>query len=186
MRFLDIERRKSLLVGGGIILVFAFGLIALWCLSYLPGAVGTTFSLITGFLWTPLIMEPILFVGGLFSILILNHHRKKTEGAEIVLLETLDDSATLRTAAGPDALEILSHEEFAALTASIRKAAAEGDHKEVMRLMLNIPDAELDSEEVIAIRLQLAIANRDPNHIRGLSRKLRELNPEHALLQENT
>lgn len=183
MPFLDLERRKALLVGGGIILAFALGLITLWTLGYVPGIVGTTFSLIAGFLWTPMIMEPVLFTVGLFSILVLNHHRKQKSGDELVLLETTDSSDPSKPT-DPNTLEILSHEQFEALTSAIQKAAGDGDHKEVKRLMLEIPDAELDSEEVIAIRLQLAIANRDPNHIRGLTRKLRALNPEHVLLQE--
>lgn len=185
MPFLDPERRKALLVGGAIILTFAVGLVALWGLGYVPGVVGTTFSLITGFLWTPLIMEPLLFIAGLFAVLILNHHRKVNEGEEIVVLETSESAGHRsqdRTDAPIDDSATLTQEQLDALTVALENAAETGDHKEVMRLMLEIPDAELDSEEVIAIRLQLAIANRDPNHIRGLTRKLHALNPEHPLL----
>jgi len=49
--------------------------------------------------------------------------------------------------------------------------------------MQELPEELLESEEVLAIRLQFAKDNKDPNHIRGLSRKLRELNPEHPELK---
>ena len=43
--------------------------------------------------------------------------------------------------------------------------------------MRGLPAELLESEEFIAIRLQMARTNSDPNHIRGLTKKLKELNP---------
>jgi len=182
----DSDEKTSLKVGMSIILGFAILIVTLWACGYLPGTVGRTFSLITGFLWTPLIMEPTLFTLGLFAILILNHHRRTKNGSELVYLESVD---------GPDAEKLPAESRSAIfeekphppsgeeLVATIEGAAALGDHKEALRLMLELPEELLESEEILAVRLQFAKNNNDPNHIRGLSRKLREVNPEHPLLK---
>lgn len=185
MKTFDREQQSALKVGSTILLGFAGFIILIWICGYLPGTVGRTFSLITGFLWTPLIMEPTLFVMALMIILVLNHHRRKKDGPELVYLEAVEgpEAAMLparsRSATFLEKPQPPSGEEMVAL---IEGTAAMGEHKEVLRLMLELPDELLDSEEIVAVRLQLAQANSDPNHIRGLSRKLRELNPDHPLL----
>lgn len=170
----DSSDRKAFKVGSAIILGFSCFIVVLWAGGYLPGPVGSTFSLITGFLWTPTIMEPTLFLMGLFSILILNHHRRTKNGPECIVLEgqaQADSGALPQPPSGDD------------LVATIEGTAALGDHKEALRLMRELPEELLESEEILAVRLQFAHENRDPNHIRGISRKLREVNPEHPLLQ---
>lgn len=187
MATLDREQRSALRVGSLILLGFAGFIILIWCCGYLPGPVGRTFSLITGFLWTPTIMEPTLFLMALMSILVLNHHRRKKDGPELVYLETVE---------GPDAEKLPAHSRSATyakkpqapsgneMVAAIEGAAAMKDHQEVLRMMLELPDDLLESEEILAVRLQLALANNDPNHTRGLSRKLRSLNPTHPSLRD--
>ena len=186
MQMLDKEQRSALRAGTLILLGFAAFIVTIWVCGYLPGVIGRTFSLITGFLWTPTIMEPTLFLLALMSILVLNHHRRKKEGEELVYLETID---------GPEASKLPAHSRSATFSeepqppsgeemiATIEGTAALGDHKETLRLMLQLPPDLLESEEILAVRLQLAQANSDPNHIRGISRKLRELNSEHPLLK---
>ena len=180
------DDRKAFKVGAGIILGFSAFFIILWACSFLPGTIGRTFSLFTGFLWTPLIMEPTIFPLGLFSILILNHYRRSKDTPEFVYLESVE---------GPEAQDLPSNSRSVTfqeapqppssedLIATIEGAAALGERKEALRLMLELPEELLESEEVLAIRLQFAKDNKDPNHIRGLSRKLRELNPEHPELK---
>ena len=51
--------------------------------------------------------------------------------------------------------------------------------------MKGLPPELLESEEFIAIRLQMARTNDDPNHIRGLTKKLEALNSSHPLLQDS-
>ena len=143
MSTFDKEQRSALRVGSLILLGFAGFIILIWCCGYLPGPLGRTFSLITGFLWTPTIMEPTLFLLALMSILILNHHRRKKEGADLVYLETVD---------GPDAHKLPEHSRSATFTeepqpssgneiiAAIEGAAAMDDHKEVLRMMLELPE----------------------------------------------
>ena len=63
------EQRSALRAGSLILLGFAGFIIVIWCCGYLPGPVGRTFSLITGFLWTPTIMEPTLFLLALMAFL---------------------------------------------------------------------------------------------------------------------
>ncbi len=184
----DKEQRAALRAGGLILLGFAGFIIVIWICGYLPGPVGRTFSLLTGFLWTPTVMEPTLFLMALMAILILNHHRRKKDGPELVYLETVN---------GPDAQNLPPHSRSATFTeepqpasyqetvATIEGAAAISDHKEALRLMLELPSDLLESEEILAVRLQIAHANNDPNHTRGLSRKLREINPDHPLLKKN-
>jgi hypothetical protein len=179
----DAEQQTSLKVGGAMIVAFALGLILIWTLGYLPGTIGRTFSLFTGFLWTPLIMEPLFFLTGLFAILILNHYRRQRSGSELIHLETGPNSSTGESPLRPaDFRDELQRPESKHLIATIEGAIEMGDHQEARRLLRELPDDQLDSEAVVAIRLQLAIHNQDPNHVRGLSRKLRELNPEHPLL----
>lgn len=186
MGSLDKEQRTALKVGGLILLSFAGFIIFVWACGYLPGYLGRTFSLITGFLWTPLVMEPSLFLLALMAVLVLNHHRRKKEGDELVYLETVD---------GPDSKNLPAHSRSATfvekpqpptgdeLVATIEGTAEIGDHKEVLRLLMQLPNELLECEKILAVRLQLAHANSDPNHIRGLSRKLKEINPEHSLLK---
>ncbi|MDQ8192222.1 hypothetical protein [Roseibacillus persicicus] len=185
MKIFDREQQVALRVGSMILLGFAGFIVFIWVCGYLPGTIGRTFSLITGFLWTPLIMEPTLALMALMIILVLNHHRRKKEGPELVYLETVD---------GPEAKQLPPHSRSAAfseepqppsgdeMVATIEGMMAVGDQKEAQRLMLELPSDLLESEEIVAVRLQMAQANSDPNHIRGLSRKLRELNPDHPLL----
>jgi hypothetical protein len=179
----DTTQRTSLKVGGGMIVAFALGLILIWTLGYLPGTIGRTFNIITGFLWTPLIMEPLFFLTGLFAILILNHYRRERAGPELVYLETVNDPAAAelpsRSAVNLEEPQKLSGEE---LIAAIEGAAEMGDHKEALHLLLELPEERLNTEAIVAIRLKLALANHDPNHVRGLSRQLRALNPKHPLL----
>ena len=187
MKTLDKEQRTALRVGSFMLLGFAGFIVTIWVCCYLPGVLGRTFSIITGFLWTPTIMEPSLFLLAFMSILVLNHHRRKKAGDELVYLETIDgpEASTLpahsRSAVFAEKPQPLSGEE---IVATIEGAAAIGDHKETLRLMLQLPPELLESEEILAVRLQLAQANSDPNHIRGLSRKLRELNAAHPLLKQ--
>lgn len=186
MPHFDQEQRSALRAGFLILLGFAAFIIIIWVCGYLPGPIGRTFSLFTGYLWTPTIMEPTLFLLALMSILVLNHHRRKKAGPELVYLETVE---------GPEAANLPEHVRsvtFAekpqppsndAMVAAIEGAAEMGDHKEALRLMLELPQELLESEEIVAVRLQLARNNKDPNHIRGLTRKLRELSPGHPLLK---
>lgn len=174
----DSSDRKAFKVGSAMILGFSCFIITLWAGGYLPGPVGSTFSLITGFLWTPTIMEPTLFLMGFFSILVLNHHRRTKNGPECILLEAqsgADPRPVLKALPQPPSSD--------ELMATIEGTAALGDHKETLRLMRELPEELLESEEILAVRLQFAHENSDPNHIRGLSRKLHEVNPEHPLLQ---
>ncbi len=183
---LDQEQRTSLRVGGSILLGFAAFIIVIWVCGYLPGPIGRTFSLITGFLWTPTIMEPTLFLLALMSILVLNHHRRKKDGPDLVYLETVEGPEGnelpegSRSATFEEKPQPRSGEE---MVAAIEGAAEMGDHKEVLRMMLDLPEELLESEPLLAVRLQLARNNSDPNHIRGLSRKLRALNPAHPALR---
>lgn len=186
MKVFDREQQAALRVGSMILLGFAGFIVLIWVCGYLPGTLGRTFSLITGFLWTPLIMEPTLALMALMIILVLNHHRRKKEGPELVYLESVD---------GPEAKQLPQHSRSATfseppqppsgdeMVATIEGMMAVGDQKEAQRLMLELPSDLLESEEILAVRLQMAQANSDPNHIRGLSRKLRELNPDHPLLR---
>lgn len=174
----DSSDRKAFKVGSAIILGFSAFIVILWACGYLPGSVGRTFSLITGFLWTPTIMEPTLFLMGLFSILILNHHRRTKSGPECVPLEI---ESEVTPGAGPtEPPQPPSGDE---MVATIEGTAALGNHKDTLRLIRGLPEDLLESEEILAVRLQFARDNNDPNNIRGLSRKLRELNPDHPLLQ---
>ncbi|MEM9079650.1 MAG: hypothetical protein AAGC74_03050 [Verrucomicrobiota bacterium] len=186
MQLPDKQQRSSLWVGFGIILFFAAALALMWAATYLPGPVGRTFGLLTGMLWTPTIMEPTLLLAGLMAILILNHHRRKTEGPELVYLETVDgpDANLLpeqaRSATFPEKPQPPSGDE---MIDTIEGALELNDHDQVTRLLLELPQDLLECERILAVRLQLAHANQDPNHIRGLSKKLRELNPKHPLLK---
>ena len=90
---LDKEQSSALRAGSFILLGFSAFIITIWACGYLPGPVGRTFSLFTGFLWTPTIMEPTLFTLALMSILVLNHHRRKKSGSDYVELETAPGSA---------------------------------------------------------------------------------------------
>lgn len=181
----DKEQRTSLFVGASILIGFGAFFVVIWLCSFLPGVLGRTFSLITGFLWTPLVMEPTLFLLALFTILILNSHRRKKAGPELVYLETVDgpDASSLplnsRSATFLEEPQPLAGDEMVAV---VEGSLALNDHKETLRLMLELPPNLLESERILAVRLQLAKANKDPNHIRGLSRKLREVNPKHPLL----
>lgn len=185
MASFDKEQRSALRAGSLILLGFAGFIIVIWCCGYLPGPVGRTFSLITGFLWTPTIMEPTLFLLALMSILVLNHHRRKKDGPDLIYLEAGDGSEAQnlpeRSQATPfdEASQPLSGEE---MVATIESTAARSEHKEVLRLMRDLPQDLLECEEILAVRLQLAQANNDPNHIRGLSRKLKAINPQHPQL----
>ena len=177
---LDKEQRSSLWAGSLILLGFSAFIITIWACGYLPGAVGRTFSLFTGFLWTPTIMEPTLFILALMSILVLNHHRRKKSGSEYVALETSEEPAP---SPSTDSVKSQSPPEDE-VTAAIEGAADLGDHKDALRLMRGLPTELLESEEFLAIRLQMARTNNDPNHIRGLSKKLKALNPSHPLLKD--
>lgn len=131
-------------------------------------------------------MEPTLFLTALMTILVLNHHRRQKEGPDLVYLETVDspDADKLpphsRSVTYAEKPQPLSGNE---MVATIEGAAAMEDHKEVLRLMLELPPELKESEEILAVRLQLARSNNDPNSIRGLTRKLKALNPEHPALQ---
>ena len=185
MKHLDDEQRSALRVGATILLGYAGFIILLWCCGYIPGVVGRTFSLITGFLWTPTIMEPTLFLLALMTIMVLNHHRRKRQGSELVYLETVNSSDAEQLPEGSHSAiysEKPQPHSGDEIVAAIEGAAALEDHKEALRLMREVPDELLEEERLLAVRLQLAKANQDPNHIRGLSRKLRLFNPEHPLL----
>ncbi len=183
----DREQLSALRVGAMILAGFAGFIILIWVLGYLHGTVGRTFSLITGFLWTPTIMEPTLFLLGLFTILILNHHRRQKDGPELVYLESV---------IGPDAQNLPEHSRSATfvekpqppsgddMIATIEGALELNDLKQFSRLLLELPPEALESEGAIAIRLRLARNNHDPNNIRGLTKKLRTINPDHPLLKE--
>ncbi|MGJ8725519.1 MAG: hypothetical protein ACSHYB_13250 [Roseibacillus sp.] len=177
---LDKEQSSALRAGSLILLGFSGFIITIWACGYLPGPVGRTFSLFTGFLWTPTIMEPTLFTLALMSILVLNHHRRKKAGSDYVPLEKVADIDSSHLATNSEPQPPSAQE----VSAAVEDAADLGDHKDALRLMKGLPPELLESEEFIAIRLQMAQANDDPNHIRGLSKKLRELNPSHPLLKE--
>lgn len=174
MAKLDKEQRSALRTGSFILLGFSAFIITLWACSYLPGPVGRTFALFTGFLWTPTIMEPTLFTISLMTILVLNHHRKKLAGPDYIELESTDSAHDSNEQEAPPK-ELIN---------AIQGAATKDDHKEAHRMMAELPPEFLESEEMVAIRLQMAHANNDPNHVRGLSRKLRELNPSHPSLEK--
>lgn len=187
MAALDKEQKSALRAGALILLGFSGFIIFIWCCGYLPGPIGRTFSLITGFLWTPTIMEPTLFLLALMSILVLNHHRRQKEGPDLVYLETVDGPDAHRLPAQSRSATFVEKPEPASgkeMVAVIEGAAAMNDHKEVLRMMLELPSELLESEEILAVRLKLAQANNDPNHKRGLSRKLKALNPDHPQLRE--
>ena len=175
---LDKEQSSALRAGSFILLGFSAFIITIWACGYLPGPVGRTFSLFTGFLWTPTIMEPTLFTLALMSILVLNHHRRKKAGSDYVEV----DKGAAHASSNP----VPQHPSGEDITAAIEGAAELGDHKDALRLMRGLPTDLLESEEFVAIRLQMARTNDDPNHIRGLSKKLKELNPSHPLLKESS
>lgn len=181
----DRDQRAVLRAGLGIILSVAALILLIWLGGYLPGPIGDAFSFITGALWTPFIMEPTLFLIGLFAVIILNNARRKKEGSELVYLETVNpphdsklpppsrSSITTEKPIPPTTEELIS---------TIEGAMDLNEHQQATRLLLELPQEELETERILAVRLQLAKLNRDPNHIRGLSKKLRELNPEHPAL----
>ncbi|MBK1833802.1 hypothetical protein [Roseibacillus ishigakijimensis] len=188
MKFFDREQWLALRTGGLILLAFAAGIVLIWVAGYLPGTVGRTFSLITGMLWTPTIMEPVLAVAALMAILILNHYRRQREGSEFVYLETVDGPAASQLPAESRAVTFAdqpqppSGEEVVAVVEGL---VAMGDFRDAQRLMLELPPQLLEEEAMLAVRLQMAYHNEDPNHVRGLSRKLADLNPDHPALQQS-
>lgn len=171
---LNSAQRKSLAVGFGLILAAATMIVLIWLGTYLPGFPGEVFSLIAGIMWSPVLLDISLFLMGIILILWINHIRHKGETDEFVYLETVD---------GPDMPGDLPAEARSAVfrerpepvpenltLPAIEGALDMGDLQTATELLLDLPEEDLKSPEILALRIRLAELTGDE----GTARKLRE------------
>lgn len=163
------------------LLAFSGLYLLIFLLGFLPKPIGIVFALIRGWLMTPLIMEPLLFIMGLFAILILNDYRRRKVGPELVYLEAVEGPEATRLPAGSRSVTFT--EEPAKPSGDEMLAAIEGaldmnDDDLAARLLFELSPEELESREVLQQRLRLAHLRSDPNQVRGVLAKLRELDKQ--------
>ena len=182
------SQRKSLTVGIGLLLAASAVIVVLWAGTYLPGFAGEVFSMVSGILWTPVLLDISLFVIGLGLVLWLNKVRLAREGDEYVYLEQVEEPelpadlpAEARSAvySGPPA-ELADRPELAA----IEGALAMKDYAGATSLLLELDEEELEQAEVLALRCELALAQDRREDVSVLLEKLRATSPDHPLCRE--
>ena len=171
-------QRKSLLIGVGLIFAAATLVELIWLGAYLPGFVGELFLLVRGLMWTPLVLDFSIFLFGVILILWLNYFVRLKDGDEYVYLEQVegpdlpaDLPAEARSAVFP---EEPVQQGLAPVLAAIEGALDLEDYSEATTLLLALPPKELDSPDVLALRISLA-------ERQGHDEKAAELRKELAL-----
>lgn len=180
-------QRKSLAVGIGLLLAASAIILLLWWASYLPGFAGEFFSMVLGFMFTPVVLDISLFIIGLSLVLWLNKVRLARDGDEFVYLEQVDAPevaglpAEARTAIYQDPPAVLvDHPEFAAIEGAIEL----GDFAEATDLLMELDDEVLDDPEVVALRYALARKQGHAETADLLRERLEALTPDHPFLRQ--
>lgn len=178
-------QRRPLLIGLGLILAAALVVTIIWAGTYLPGFLGDVFSVLAGIMWTPVLLDISLFILGFMFIMWLNAYRRKREGDEFVYLEQIegpgipaDMPPEARSAVFRNAPESLGDRPT---IAAIEGALELDDLAAATELLMELPSEDIDTPEVLALRLQLARRQDRSDEAAELEKMLRLKSPHHPL-----
>ena len=171
-------QQKTLAVGFGLILAAGMVIALIWAGSYLPGLAGEIFSKIAGIMWTPVLLDLTIFFLGLSLVLWINAWIRAREGEELVYLEQIEGPA-IPSDLPEQARSAVYREEPAPCGDNPVLAAIEGaldlpDPLQAAELLYQLPPEELDTPEVLALRIRLARLNERPDQAAELERLLAE------------
>ena len=160
--FLNLHRsqRLALGVGFGLILVAAALVALIWLGTYLPGLAGEFFSMVAGIMWTPIFIDLSIFVFGFFLVIALNVWIRSREGDEYVYLEQVEGPEVPSELPSRARSAVFSEKPEAAgvapSLAAIEGALELGDGQQAAELLYQLPPEQLDTPEVLTLRIRLA------------------------------
>jgi hypothetical protein len=155
------SRVKQITAGAAICLglaVLVCGALIGW--RYLPGVLGEWIGTMVGVMTTPFFLEASFIFIGLTIVILLNHHRQKKDGEELVYLEQVDESSVAGVM--PDHAKWAVYREAPlpgeepSLLVQAEGAAAIGDWPELAELLGGMCESELQRPEVLVMRIAMA------------------------------